>query len=186
VSRGLNRGNRQIIGAAVVASGAGPGQRVADVGFGGGIGLRMLLDRVGPSGSVDGVDVSATMVAQARRTFAAECAAGRVRVTKGSMLELPLPDNSLDAVITNNTVYFLDEVGRALSELHRVLKPGGRLVIGIGDPDVMARAPVTAHGFHLRPVADLIQAMTESGFEDARSERVEHEPMNSLLLIGRA
>jgi arsenite methyltransferase len=184
VARALNRGNRSTIEAAVEASGASAGQQVADVGFGGGVGLRMLLDRVGPTGCVHGVDVSTTMVAQARRTYAAECAAGTLTLAVGSMLDLPLGDDSLDAAITVNTVYFLEDVDPALREFARVLRPGGRLVIGIGDPDAMARMPVTTHGFRLRSVADLLDAMGAAGFVQARADRLPTGPMARHLLVG--
>ena len=174
-----------MIEAAVAASAASENQRVADVGFGGGIGLQLLLERVGPSGRVDGIDVSPTMVAQARRTYAAACAAGTLSAATGSMLDLPLPDDSLDAAITVNTVYFLDDVTPALKEFHRVLKPGGRLVIGIGDPAAMARAAVTAHGFHLRSVDDLLEVMTARGFVHARAERATDGRMTPHLLVGQ-
>jgi SAM-dependent methyltransferase len=49
--------------------------------------------------------------------------------------------------ITVNTIYFVDDLDRACSELARVLRPGGRLVVGIGDPEAMARMPFSAYGF---------------------------------------
>jgi arsenite methyltransferase len=184
VARALNRGNRSTIEAAVEASGASAGQQVADVGFGGGVGLRMLLDRVGPTGCVHGVDVSTTMVAQARRTYAAECVAGTLTLAVGSMLDLPLGDDSLDAAITVNTVYFLEDVDPALREFARVLRPGGRLVIGITDPDDMARMPVTTHGFRLRTVSDLLDAMSTAGFVETRSDRLPTGQVVRHLLVG--
>lgn len=184
VGQALNRGNRSIIEAAVAASEAGPGHVVADVGFGGGVGLRILLDRVAPAGHVHGVDVSITMVAQAQRRFAAECADGRLTVSVGSMLDLPLADDVLDAAITVNTVYFLEDVDPALQEFARVLKPGGRLVIGVTDPDAMSRMPVTAHGFRLRSVADLLAAMDAAGFARTRSDRLPRGGVGRHVLVG--
>jgi len=68
LARALNRGNRSVIDAAVDASAARQGQRAADIGFGGGIGVRLLLERVRPTGHVDGVDISETMLSAACRT----------------------------------------------------------------------------------------------------------------------
>jgi trans-aconitate methyltransferase len=65
IGRGLNRGNRPVVAAAVEHTGVGAGDRAADLGFGGGIGLRLLLQRVGAVGHVDGVDVSETMLESA-------------------------------------------------------------------------------------------------------------------------
>jgi ubiquinone/menaquinone biosynthesis C-methylase UbiE len=171
-ARGLNRANREVVLAAVDATGLGPGQSSADVGFGGGVGLRPLLDRVGPEGHVYGIDVSETMVSRARRAFRADVASGRLTLQAGDLTELPLADGSLDAVITVNTVYFVRDVERALAEIVRVLRPSGRVVIGVGDPAAMAAMAVTAHGFTLRPVDELAARMRAAGLSEPSDQRV--------------
>lgn len=186
VGRALNRGNRALVQAAVDATDVAPGQAAADIGFGGGVGLGLLLDRVGPSGTVHGIDVSTTMVVQARRRFAGPCAAGRLSLEVGSMADLPLDDDVLDAVITVNTVYFVDDLEAAFRELARVLRRGGRLAVGVSDPDEMARMPVTAYGFRLRPIDELAAAMTAAGLVDVRTERLPGPPVARHLVIGAA
>jgi len=184
VGRALNRGNRKLVAAAVRATKVGSGQAAADIGFGGGIGLRLLLEQVGPSGHVHGIDVSTTMVDQARRTFAEASAAGRLDLALGSMTNLPLADEALDAAITVNTVYFVEDLEAALRELARVVRPGGRVVVGVSDPDAMARMPVTAYGFRLRPVDELVETMTAAGFARVGTEVVPGPPMARHLIIG--
>lgn len=186
VGRALNKGNRSLVEAAIGAAGVGSGQTAADIGFGGGVGLRLLLDRVGPTGSVHGIDVSTTMVDQARRAFREQCAAGTLTLAVGSMTQLPLAGNALDAAITVNTVYFVEDVEAAFREVARVLRPGGRLVVGVADPDAMARAPVTAYGFRLRPLADLAAAMTAAGLREVRTERVSGPRVQRHVIVGRA
>lgn len=184
MGRVLNRANRAFVTGAVEAAGLAPGAAAADLGFGGGVGLRLLLDRVAPAGRVYGVDRSATMVEQARRRFAEDWASGRLELTRGSLLDLPLADDSLDAVITVNTFYFLDDVAPALREIARVLRPGGRVVIGVGDPEAMGRAAVTAHGFRLRPVAELLAAMSAAGLADPRDHPLRVGKQSGHLLVG--
>jgi arsenite methyltransferase len=75
------------------------------------------------------------------------------------MTALPLDDDSVETLITLNTVYFISELDAAFAELARVLRPGGRAVIGIGDPDVMARLPFTAHGFIIRSIGEIAAAL---------------------------
>jgi arsenite methyltransferase len=186
VGRMLNRANRAFVAAAVEATGLASGATAADVGFGGGVGLGLLLDRVAPGGRVYAVDRSTTMVEQARRRFAEEWAAGRLELSRGSVVDLPLADDSLDALITVNTFYFLDDLAPALREIARVVRPGGRVVIGVGDPDAMARTPVTAHGFHLRPVSDILAAMSAAGLAEPRDELLTLGKEYGHLLVGAA
>ncbi len=125
-ARGLNRGNQSAVLAAVEATGLEPGQTAADIGFGGGVGLRPLLDRVGAGGHIHGVDFSETMLAMGRRKFSEDIVGGRLTLHSGDLVDLPLPDESLDAVITVNTVYFVADLERAFGEIARVRdRPGG-------------------------------------------------------------
>ncbi|WP_216902022.1 class I SAM-dependent methyltransferase, partial [Nocardia alni] len=93
-------------------------------------------------------------------------------------------DASLDAVITVNTLYFVPELDRACAELARVLRPKGRVVIGVGDPDGMAKLPFTGYGFRLRPVAELTAALESAGLSVDHRE-IEQKPFPGHLLIGR-
>lgn len=159
----LNRANRGPVRAAVDALGPEPGQVVADVGFGGGLGLPLLLDRVGPGGRVYGIDISRLAVDLARRRHRTAVRGGRLVLHEAPMGRLPLADAALDGVITVNTIYFVPDLGASFAELARVLSPTGRLVVGFADPEAMARMPVTATGFRLRPVADVEAALAAAG-----------------------
>jgi len=181
VGRLLNRGNRSLVVAAVAATGCGPAAQVADIGFGGGVGLRLLLDCDGTV--VHGVEMSETMLAEARRRFSDDIAGGRLRLHSGRMESLPLEDSSLDAIISTNTIYFVPDLAAALSELLRVLRPGGRLVLGIGDPDQMAKMPFTRHGFRLRPIDELVPIIREAGFSQVEDKRVGGGRGASHLLV---
>jgi arsenite methyltransferase len=184
VARALNKGNRRAIVAAVEAAAVGRGGIAADIGFGGGVGLQLLLDRVGDTGVVHGVDIAEDMLRRARSRFARDVASGRLRLSAGSLTELPLDDGSVEALITVNTVYFITELGPACAELARVLRPGGRAVIGISDPDVMARLPFTSHGFTIRPVSEITAALQNSGLQ-VEQRQIDEKPMPRYLIIGR-
>ncbi|MFE6922617.1 methyltransferase domain-containing protein [Nocardia sp. NPDC057663] len=180
----LNRSNKRAIAAAVDAAAPSSGATVADIGFGGGVGLALLLDRVGPDGVVHGVEPSADMLARARSAFAMPVAADRLILADGTLAALPLPDASLDAAITVNTIYFLDDLPAACAELARVLRPGGTAVIGIGDPEVMAKIPFTPYGFTLRPVADIVAALSGAGLT-VEQRTLPNPPVPHHLLIAR-
>jgi len=177
----LNRGNRKPITGAVAALGLTGGETALDIGFGGGLGLALLLRS---AGTVHGVEISATMLERARRTFRREIAASRLRLHEGSITALPLEAGSVDAVITTNTVYFVDDLDGAFAEVARVLKPGGTFVLGIGDPETMSRSPLfTEHGFRIRPVADVEAALARAGLEVRRHERLEAGQLGFHLLV---
>lgn len=166
----LNRANRGNVTAAVEALRLTTGDTVADLGFGGGVGLDLMLRQVGTLGHVHGVDLSVTMLSRAARRFRRDIASGRLGLHTASLTELPLATDSLDGAITVNTIYFIPELDRAFAELARVTKSSGRVVIGLGDPDDMAGTPVTQHGFRLRPVTEVIDLLRGAGLtvEDHR------------------
>jgi len=168
---------------AVAACAVSPGDRVADIGFGGGSGLSLLLQHVLPGGHVDGVDLSATMVRRARRVCRRAVRAGQLTVHQGSITDLPLGDAALDAVMTVNTVYFVPDLPAATAELARTLRPGGRVVVCVEDSAKLGESPFTAHGFLLRPVDDLVQALVDAGLRRVQRSRVadKQRPFDVLI-----
>ena len=108
------------------ALGARPGERILDIGCGPGFYVAELLDQVGPEGSVVGVDASAAML-----TIAARRCEGRenVELHEAGATSLPIDDASVDAALSVQVLEYVDDVAAALGEIHRALKPGGRVVL---------------------------------------------------------
>ena len=159
----LNRSNRGTIATAIDALDLASGSVAADLGFGGGAGLALLLEHVGPMGLVHGVDRSPTMVDRASSRFRGDVASGRLHLHTGSITELPLEDGSIQGAITINTIYFIPELDRVFSELARVIARPGRVVVGIGDPEMMARIPTTPFGFTIRSVNEVVAVAKSAG-----------------------
>jgi len=111
-----------------------PGETVLDLGSGGGIDVLLSAKRVGPTGRAIGVDMTDEMLELARRN-AAEAGATNVEFVKGTIEDLPLADESVDVVISNCVVNLSADKSATLSEIARVLRPGGR----IGISDIVAR-----------------------------------------------
>jgi arsenite methyltransferase len=104
-----------------------PGETVLDVGSGGGIDTILAARRVGPDGKAVGLDILEEMCERGRRHAAEAGVEGWTEFVKGEMEEIPLPDESIDVVISNGVLNLSARKGRALAEMFRLLKPGGRI-----------------------------------------------------------
>ena len=102
------------------------GQRILDAGCGPGFYVSELLDKVGPTGSVVGVDVSPQMLAVAARRCEGQ---ENVTFRESAVTSLPLEDASFDRALSVQVLEYVAEISAALGELHRILRPGGRVVI---------------------------------------------------------
>jgi arsenite methyltransferase len=104
------------------------GERVVDIGSGGGIDSLVAARMVGPTGSVVGVDMTPEMLERAR-TAAAESGVDNVEFREAYMEELPVPDGWADVVISNGVLNLTPDKQKTLGEMFRVLRPGGRLQV---------------------------------------------------------
>lgn len=106
------------------------GETVLDLGSGGGIDVLLSARRVGPEGFAYGLDMTTEMLELARRN-AAEAGATNVEFLQGYIENIPLPDESVDVIISNCVINLSADKDAVFAEMHRVLRPGGR--IGISD-----------------------------------------------------
>ena len=117
------------------------GEDVLDLGCGAGLDSLVAAQMVAPGGSVTGIDMTPEMLAKAR-VSAAELSADHVRFVEGEAERLPFEDESFDVVISNGVIDLIPDKDAVFSELHRVLRPGGRIQVA----DVTIQQPVSEEG----------------------------------------
>ncbi|HEU4699211.1 MAG TPA: arsenite methyltransferase [Gemmatimonadales bacterium] len=153
-----------------------PGEVVLDLGSGGGIDVLLSARRVGPTGKAYGLDMTDEMLALARRN-AAEAGVRNVEFLEGRIEQIPLPDASVDVIISNCVVNLSADKRRVLAEAFRVLKPGGRFAVS----DVVVRGDVPAEVRRSMELwvgcvagaleeEEFLALLREAGFEDPSIE----------------
>jgi arsenite methyltransferase len=182
-----SRGERDQLPVAAVAASLGcgnptavaelrEGERVLDLGSGGGIDVLLSARRVGPTGFAYGVDMTEEMLELARGN-AAKAGASNVEFLKGIIEDVPLPDSSVDVVISNCVINLSTDKRMVINEMHRVLVPGGR--IGISDvvaEDHLTPAERAERGSYVGCIAgalsrsEYLASLVAAGFADASVE----------------
>jgi arsenite methyltransferase len=168
-----------------------PGQTVLDLGAGGGIDCFLAAKKVGPTGRVIGVDMTAAMIDRARRNQATVGAAN-VEFRLGEIEHLPVADDSVDVIISNCVINLSPDKEQVFREAYRVLKPRGRLAVS----DIVTDGPLPAAVKNdlaawagcvagALDVADYVRAIEAAGFTDVELTPVYWEPEMVEAAVGQ-
>ena len=170
-----------------------PGQTVLDLGSGGGIDVLLSAQRVGPTGKAYGLDMTDEMLALARENQQ-KAGATNVEFLEGTIEAIPLPDSSVDVIISNCVINLAGDKRKVLAEAARVLRPGGRFavsdVIAAPDMDDATRADMTAYTGCIAGAlteAEFRAALTAAGLTDIdiRETHRVHDQATSALVRAR-
>lgn len=172
VRAGMNRGNARMNSYALDQLQLVPEDRAVEIGFGGGVAMPTLIEC---SSFVCGVDRSQDVVRAADRRFADAVSAGRADFRVGTVEKLPLQDGAFDKALSVHTIYFWQSLRDGSAELARVLRPGGRVVLGFLPKTHMDRMNMPADIFTPREPNEVLGALQDAGFGDTEVRRPNRE-----------
>jgi len=163
MARETARFNAEVLDAVAI----GADEHILEIGFGHGRTLAIAAERAADA-RFAGIDIAATAVRSAERRCRALVEAGRLDLRVGDGLVLPWFDATFDAAFTVHTLYFWSDPERQLAEVRRVLRPGGRLVLGFRErtDDAIRRFPPPTYRFYT--TEEVAAMLASAGFEAAQ------------------
>jgi len=156
--------------------------KVLEIGFGPGKLINEMAD-ITTEGTVEGVDFSKAMVNQAIKANAGHIASGRVLLHQCECSSLPFEDGVFDKLCSTNTLYFWKEPEVYFSEIFRVLRKGGKVVIGFRDDEQMSNLDLSEDIFNSFSKEDIVNLLSNTGFKDAEVKQKDGAPFVSLCGI---
>jgi SAM-dependent methyltransferase len=163
IANNLNSINAKVLALAFEEIALGKGNRILEIGFGNGHTIAEILG-LAEGLTYAGIDISGTMVDEATRFNAALIADRRVDIRLGTSARIPFPDAAFDRALAVNTLYFWSDPAVDLKELRRVLKAGGKLVLGSLSPRGTEANPMFKHGFRFYSREELVKLLGDAGF----------------------
>lgn len=136
---------------------------VLEIGFGTGKFLNKAAKHIG-GGLIEGIDLSDTMVAIAKRKNRKYIAGKKVSIRQGDFLEAAYFDNSFDKICSANTIYFWSDPEHYVRKILRILKPGGNLILAFEDKDQLQQRPLSCSVFKIYRLEEIEYLLKHNGF----------------------
>ncbi len=182
MGRYLDRANARINQLVFDRLSPGPQEHVLEIGFGG----AELLLRIAASletGRIDGVDLSPEMVTRANWRAKKRGLSHKSGFHQGSIDQLPFDDASFDCACSVHTIYFWPDLDRGLAQLARVVKPGGRLLLGFSSASALREEGWVERGFRAYSSEQIDAACRAHGFTSLRLHAIDREPGGSFYAL---
>ena len=156
--------------------------RVLEIGLGPGTLLPQMV-QITTKGLVEGIDFSEAMLAQAGKVNKQYIATKRVKIQKGNCKDLPYRHELFDKVCTSHTMYFFEDPLDNFQEIVRVLKPGGKLVVGFRDNAQMKTLPLSDEVFNAYTLDEFKLFLLNARFLNIRIEEMAGKPFVSYCAV---
>ncbi len=156
--------------------------KILEIGFGPGKLINEMAN-ISTEGVIEGVDFSKAMLKQAQKANAEHIASSRVFLYECECSSLPFEDETFDKLCSTNTLYFWKNPENYFCEMFRVLRPGGRVVIGFRDDEQMSNLGLSEDIFNSFSKSDMIDLLQNAGFKEAEVKEKEGVPFVSLCGI---
>ena len=165
-SRIFEKGNSELNALMLEAVAKSVNDHVLEIGFGTGKLLKEIADHM-DNGVIEGVDFSETMVAMAIKKNLTHIKNGKVKIHSGDFDTIHFDDNCFEKIFTVNTIYFWKNPQATLAKISKLLKPGGKLFIGLHEKGEMEKMPLNRDIFKYYSMQDLKELLSIHGsFED--------------------
>ena len=163
VGKKMNEGNHDINLYTIKALNLKPGDNILEIGMGNGLFVKNIV-QADNSITYTGLDFSEIMIDEADKQNEIFIKSGQVKFILENAEKLPFESELFDKIFSVNTIYFWDQPGLVFSEIHRVLKPGGQIIISIRPKSVMQHYPFTKYGFTMFTKYELQNLLTDNNF----------------------
>ena len=160
----MNKGNREINLSSIDALNLKGEEHVLEIGMGNGYFVSTILEKA-ESINYIGCDFSEDMIQEANLKNETHIKNGNVDFRLATAEELPVHSNSIDKIMTVNTIYFWENQTQVLAEFKRVLKPNGKLIIGIRPKNEMETYPMTKYGFNMFTEEEVVNLLKANGLK---------------------
>ena len=150
------------------------GMKVLDIGCGGGGNIYRMFQKY-PHCKIDGIDYSEQSVKFSQKKNAARCRRGECEIKQGNVMQLPYPAESYDVAIAIETVYFWPDVPAAFLQIKKILKLGGKLIIGceLDEPEAGRKYTQQCEGMTIYPGEQLKEMLEQAGFQASLKRKKE-------------
>jgi ubiquinone/menaquinone biosynthesis C-methylase UbiE len=184
MSRLFEKGNADLNSLLYSTLSIEPNDHVLEIGFGTGLLIKRIAEKL-DTGLVEGIDFSKSMVSVAQKKNRKHITNGKVSLHLGDFDEVEFDENCFDKVFSANTIYFWKNPNETISKLYRILKPGGKLIIGFHDKSDLEKMPLSKDVFEYYSTHNLTELLSINGsMTNVDIVSKQGEPVSCYCAIG--